>query len=183
MTATRRTTDRSDRSPRLDSLDELNDIARETQSPAWDVPIQAVSALLRSRSPTAVKPPPKPRAHHPLAAQRSRRCPPARPAARSLALPSSSLSSALQILLPSPLQSVICPTTALLHTRPSSLPHLLPVPGPDPARLPLWWLGGVRARHRTQTPIPTRVGCGHGVHSAVHAWIPDARCSVRPREQ
>src|SRR3954453_16169002 len=70
MTATHTTTDRSRSvTTACSPLDELNDITRETQSPAWDVPIQAAPALLRSRSPTALKPPPKPRAPHPLAAQ------------------------------------------------------------------------------------------------------------------
>src|SRR3954462_492808 len=83
MTATQRTTDRSRSVTTLNSLGELNDIARETQLPAWDVPIQAASALLRSRSPTALKRPPKPRAptrlpHNRLAAARRLDPPPAR---------------------------------------------------------------------------------------------------------
>src|SRR3954469_18942715 len=111
-------------------------------------------------------------AHTRVTAQRSRRCPPARPAAARSLSPSSSLSSALQILLLSPpLQSVICPTTALVHTRPSTLHQLLPVPGPDPARLPLWWLGGVWARHRPQTPYLSRVGCGRRIHSSVRTRV------------
>src|SRR4051812_17594639 len=77
----------------------------------------------------------------------------------------------LRSLLSPPPQSVICPTTALVHTRPSTLHQLLPVPGPDPARLPLWWLGGVRARPRPQTPITSRIGCGRALHRPVHTLV------------
>jgi hypothetical protein len=66
-------------------------------------------------------------------------------------------------LPPPPLARLLCPPTPLSHSlvRPSpllllvspSLHQLLPVPGPDPARAPLWCLGGVRARHRPQTPV------------------------------
>jgi hypothetical protein len=86
-----------------------------------------------------------------------------------LAVPSLRLSLLSQVsLLSPPPQSVICPTTALVHTRPSTLHQLLPVPGPDPARLPLWWLGGVRVRHRPQTPYSSTVGCGREIHGRIH---------------
>src|SRR3954447_26065326 len=81
----------------------------------------------------------------------------------------------------------LCPSTALSlrFIRPPSPPlhsppvfhQLLPVPGPDPALAPLWWLGGVRARHRPQTPMASRVGCGRGVHTVVHTLVPP----VHPR--
>src|SRR4051794_24575091 len=170
MTATQRTTDRSRSvttaiSPRRTQRHRSRDpITRMGCS------IQAASALLRSRSPTAPKPPPKPRAphrlpHNALAAARRLDPPPARsPSPLRLSL-------LLRSLLSPPPQSVICPTTALVHTRPSTLHQLLPVPGPDPARLPLWWLGGVRARHRPQPPIPTRIECGRAVHTPVRGEI------------
>src|SRR3954447_13652897 len=63
-----------------------------------------------------------------------------------------------------------------------SLHQLLPVPGPDPAPAPLWWLGGVRARHRPQSPCSSRVGCGHNVHSRIHSSICAAHCSVSSEE-
>src|SRR3954452_9477871 len=113
-----------------------------------------------------------------LPLNRSRRCAPARPAARSLPLSSSLFSSSISSV-----------TTSLRHlshhrSRPhptSSLHHLLPVPGPDPARLPLWWLGGVRARHRPQTPIATRVGCGRRIDAAVHTSIRTLAVGFVPR--
>src|SRR4051794_29958804 len=39
-----------------------------------------------------------------------------------------------------------------------SLHQLHPVPGPDPARAPLRWLGGIRARHRPQAPYSSSIG-------------------------
>src|SRR3954447_10950811 len=116
MTASHTTTDRSRSvTAACSPLDELNDITRETQSPAWDVPIQAAPALLRQRSPTAFKPPPKPRAPHPLAAQPLSPLPAGstrRPLARC---PSPSLSS--DLFCHHHLSPVICPTTAPLPTR------------------------------------------------------------------
>jgi hypothetical protein len=92
-----------------------------------------------------------------------------------LASPCSSSSSCLLSLdsQTPPLFDLVSPP---LHTRPVP-PQLHPVPGPDPARLPLWWLGRVRARHRPQTLIPTEVGCGGPIHIAVPTLI-RARCSV-----
>jgi hypothetical protein len=114
------------------------------------------------------QPPPRSRAHahqtppnppqtHPLTPA----LPQLPPAARSsrCSAPAHSVSSLFSLFL-----RPIC-----LHLRPSSQPapqstpslhQLLPVPGPDPSRAPLWCLGGVRARHTPQPPYPSRVGCG-----------------------
>jgi hypothetical protein len=101
------------------------------------------------------------------------------PPARSLSL-SVSLFCFSTILRLSPLQYVICPTTASVHTRPSTLHQLLPVPGPDPDRSPLQRLGGVRARHRPQSPCSSRVRCGRAIHSPVRTWIRLAESWRRP---
>src|SRR3954447_16377189 len=71
-------------------------------------------------------PPPKPPPHPGLTLNR----PPARPAARSLAVLSLSLSSSSSISSVPPPAVRLCPTTALIHTRPSTLHQLLPMPGP-----------------------------------------------------
>src|SRR4051794_23031985 len=88
-----------------------------------------------------------------------------RPLARP-PLPRSSLSSSLSVLptLRLPLSSVFLLHHSTVHP---SLHQLLPVPGPDPSRAPLWCLGGVRARHRPQTPYLSSVGCGREVHALV----------------
>jgi hypothetical protein len=60
-----------------------------------------------------------------------------------------------------------------------SLHQLLPVPGPDPSRLPLWWLGGVRARHRPHTPVNTGISYGRAIHTAVHTLVPHPCSQLR----
>jgi hypothetical protein len=130
-------------------------------SPRWDVPLSAAATLSRSCSPNASKPPQT----HPLTPA----LPQLPPAARSsrCSAPAHSVSSLFSLFL-----RPIC-----LHLRPSSQPapqstpslhQLLPVPGPDPSRAPLWCLGGVRARHRPQPPIPSRVECGRDIRTCIH---------------
>jgi hypothetical protein len=119
------------------------------RSPSTSNPRQNPAHTRRPRSP------PRPPRHRP------RQTTARRPAALSLPLPTS------LALLSQPL-SHPRPSSSLHRSTPDPSHHQLhPVPGPDPARLPLWWLGGVRvrARHRPQTPIPMRVGCGRGVHT------------------
>jgi len=53
----------------------------------------------------------------------------------------------------------------------TSLHHLASCAGPWPRPSPSWGLGGVRARHRPQTPITTKVACGFDLHSAIHTSV------------
>ncbi len=104
---------------------------------------------------------PRPRnAHHapPPLPQTSR----LHPACRS---PAAATATPLCLRRPCPLLShcSLTPPPALScpshHHLPSTRPPptLLPVPGPDPVRAPLWCLGGVRARHRPQAPCSPAV--------------------------
>jgi hypothetical protein len=87
----------------------------------------------------------------------------------------SSLSFRLFCLLSRPF---LLPTTSVSL----SLHQLLPVPGPDPSRAPLWCLGGVRARHRPQTPINTGIECGRAIHTPVHTAIRPCSAPFRPSD-
>src|SRR3954454_13297005 len=135
MTATQRTTDRS-RSVTTACSPRRTQRHRARPNPHMGCSnpsrLRASALTLTNRPQTPAKTTRPTRVYCTTAPAASRRLDPP-PLARSLSL-CSSLSSAHNSLLSPPLQSVICPTTALLHTRPSTLHQLLPVPRPDPAR-------------------------------------------------
>src|SRR3954454_8225807 len=108
---------------------------------------QAASALLRSRSPTAFKPPPN-HASTRVTAQPLSPLPPARPAPLLRSLSLLCLSSALPISLLSPPLS------------PSSVPPPLSST-PDLVSSPHW----------SQTPVFIEGRCGRSIHTTVHTLI------------
>ena len=111
---------------------------------------------------------PTPR-NHPLRHDVNTTQPPAVPARTAPALPRV---SALSVPLLRLFCHHSCPSSTTRSTvHPPLHQQHSPVPGPDPARLPLWWLGGVRARHRPQTPMNTGIRCGHAIHTPVHTII------------
>jgi hypothetical protein len=114
-----------------------------------------LSARRRTPRANALIAPPQPPSNHPLPAFRHSAGRPLDRPPRCFPVCLSALSSDSLSLLSSRL---------LLHCSSStpSLYQLLPVPGPDPARAPLWCLGGVRARHRPQPPYPSRTAMDGG---------------------
>ena len=147
--------------------------SRRSQSPGWDASLAPTSAHLRSRPPLR---PPKPPQNHPL--------PPASPPSHaSSARPPAPASLALFLFFSAPpptLYSLLC------LSRPSPPLH-------SPSRLSTnsraltppehlyGCLGGVRARHRPQTPINTGIECGHAIHTPVHSAVRTSLLPLRPK--
>jgi len=144
--------------------------SRESSTPGWDAVHKPASHNPARRLPCVPTTPKNSSAPPP------RHTPTRRPPARRP--PAPPLLSLCPLFSDSPV------TTSVLHhhrstVHPSSTNNT-PVPGPDPARLPLWWLGGVRARHRPQSPCSSRVRCGRAIHSPVRTWIRLAESWRRP---